>query len=336
MSKQFRNHAPAGIRIGVALGVLLMGGPVLEHHAHADATHAGTQAALSQYAYKDTKLLVSLVEDAASLLEKEGDDAFLEFGTKGSRWLTGETYLFAYTPDGTTVFHPISPELQGENVIGLKDIDGKPIVQEIVDIARNPAQNASGWVFYLWQDQRQLTPIWKASYIRKAVTPQGKTYLIGSGLYNIKVEKSFVADRVKLAGDLLLAAGKEEAFRQFRDNASPFVFLDTYVFVLSETGETLVDPAFPTLSGRNMLAFKDAVGFQPIRQLIEKLKTADEAWVQFLWPKPGAVVPSRKLVYARKITLNGETLIVGSDFFIATPIWMKVERVPSWQRNQRG
>lgn len=291
---------------------------------------------LSEYTYQDTKNLVSLVEDAAHLLETEGDAAFTEFGQPGSRWFNRDTYLFAYTPDGTAAFHPVSPELVGQNVIGLQDLNGKRVVQEIVDVAKLPEPDANRWVFYLWQDQRQLSPIWKASYIRKAITPAGKVYLIGSGLYDIKVEKAFVTRRVTRAVELLKKAGKQEAFRQFRDNASSFVFLGTYVFVLSETGETLVDPAFPNMSGRSMLGFRDAVGFEPIRQLVEKLKTADEAWVQFLWPAPGAVVPSRKLVYARKVTVNGETMIVGSDFYIATPIWMKVEEVSPWRQNQPG
>lgn len=278
---------------------------------------------LLRYVYMDTRKLVMLVEDAAALLEAKGEAAFGEFDEPGSRWLTGDTYIFAYTPDGTAVFHPISPELKNTNVINLTDIDGKPIIQEIVNVARSPSPKASGWVFYLWQDRTQITPIWKASYVRKAVTPDGKTFAVGSGLYNPKVEKVFVQERVNLACDLLAKAGKGEAFRQFRDTASPFSFLDSYVFVLSDKGETLVDPAFPTRAGRDMLNFKDAVGFQPIKVLLAKLQAADEAWVQFLWPKPGNVVPSRKLVYARKVNVNGETMIVGSDFFIATPIWMK-------------
>ena len=310
--------------LGMALAAVLMVLP------------AGAADKLAEYTYQDTKDLVSLVEDAAQRIETVGDAAFAEFGKPGSRWLNNETYLFAYAPDGTAAFHPVSPELVGKNVIDLKDLNGKLLVQEIVDVAKLDAPDANRWVFYLWQDQRELSPIWKASYIRKAITPEGKVYLIGSGLYDVKVEKAFVTRRVNRAVELLQSAGKEEAFRQFRDSASPFVFLGTYVFVLSETGETLVDPAFPNLSGRNMLGFRDAVGFEPIRQLVDKLKTADEAWVQFLWPEPGAVVPSRKLVYARKVTDDGEAVIVGSGFYIATPIWMKVEEVSPWRQNQPG
>ena len=60
-----------------------------------------------------------------------------------------------------------------------------------------------------------------------------------------------------------------------------------------------------------------------MQQILEKLKNADEAWVQYLWPKPGSSLPSRKLVYVRKARAGDDTFIVGSDFFLATPIWMK-------------
>ncbi len=149
--------------------------------------------------YKDTQNLVSLVEDAASLIETKGDEAFKEFSRKNSKWLNSDYYLFAYTLDGTTVFHPLRPELVGQNVMDLKDMNGKQIIRQITNIGRRPAKDASGWVFYLWEDQTQLTPTWKAAYIRKVVTPDLKTYVIGSGSYSIKVEKAFVEERVERA-----------------------------------------------------------------------------------------------------------------------------------------
>src|SRR5262245_1534431 len=41
----------------------------------------------SLYAYRDTKNLVALVEDAAALLEQKGEQAFKDFGQKDSKWL---------------------------------------------------------------------------------------------------------------------------------------------------------------------------------------------------------------------------------------------------------
>ena len=200
---------------------------------------------IAKYTYKDTQDLVSLVEDAAGLIETKGDAAFKEFAQKDSKWLNADYYLFAYTLDGTTVFHPLMPELVGQNVMDLKDMNGKQIIRQITNIGKRSASDASGWVFYLWEDQTQLTPSWKAAYVRKVVTPDHKTYVVGSGSYSIKVEKAFVEERVKRAARYLQTAGKAEAFKRFHSRASSFFFLDSYIFVLNEQGETLVDPAFP-------------------------------------------------------------------------------------------
>jgi signal transduction histidine kinase len=279
---------------------------------------------LSLYTYRDTRNLVSLVEDAARLMERKGEQAFREFAEQDSKWLNDDYYLFVYALDGTCMFHPVTPELIGKNVIDLKDMNGKPIVRQITDVGRKGENDASGWVFYLWQNQTQLIPSWKSAYVRKVVAPNGQTYVVGSGSYNIKVEKVFVEERVRMAADLLKSAGKAAAFEQFRDPASPFVFLESFIFVLNVQGHTLVDPAFPTMAGRDLSEFKDAVGFFAIREVLKKLAHADQAWVQYLWPKPGSSVTSRKLVHVRKVDIGGETLVVGSDFFLATPIWMKV------------
>jgi len=321
-----RRPGPFGVWRGALAG--LMAG-LLAAAAVAPATAAEDR--LSLYTYRDTRSLVALVEDAAALIERNGDQAFKDFAQKDSKWLNDDYYIFVYALDGTCLFHPITPELVGQNVIDLKDMNGKPIIRLITDVGRKPEKDASGWVFYLWENQTQITPNWKSAYVRKVITPNGQTYVVGSGSFTIKVEKVFVEQRVRLAADLLRTAGKTEAFKQFRDPGSRFVFLDSFIFVLDEQGRTMLDPAFPTQAGRDLSEFQDAVGLYPIKEALKKLEQADEAWVQYLWPKPGTSVTTRKLVYLHKVSVGGETLVVGSDFFLATPIWMKVE--DAWPKN---
>jgi methyl-accepting chemotaxis protein len=88
-------------------------------------------------------------------------------------------------------------------------------------------------------------------------------------------------------------------------------------------GRARVDPSYPTLAGRDLTGFRDFIGRYVVREIIQKLRTSDEAWVQYLCPKPGASMPSRKLAYVRKARVGNETLIVGTDFFLATPVWMR-------------
>jgi len=276
------------------------------------------------YLYADTKQLVFLVEEAAGLVEEIGPEAFREFSVRGSRWLDDSHYLFVYDLNGVCLFHPAIPELVGRNLLDFKDMNGKPVGRWINEIGHRPEREASGWIFYLWKAPTDLTPTWKNSYVRKAAGPQGKVYLVGSGVHHFKIESIFVRQCVDRAAQLLKDQGKEVAFARFRDRSSQFFFCDTYIYVFNTEGQCLVDPAFPHLERRDLTTVKDAAGHYVVKEMLHRLENSDTAWVQYMLPKPGASMPSRKLAYLRKVKVNGEILIVGADCFQATPIWMKL------------
>ena len=85
----------------------------------------------------------------------------------------------------------------------------------------------------------------------------------------------------------------------------------------------MVDPAFPNRTGRSVVEFQDAVGFFAFKDVLKKLENADEPGCNIL-AEPGISTPSRKLIYVRKVKVGDEVFIVGSDFFLATPIWLRV------------
>jgi len=273
--------------------------------------------------YEDTKRLVKRVEDAAALMEREGTAAFAEFGRRKSRWFDERCFLFVYDREGVCIFHATIPELVGKNLMDLRDMNGKPLIRFITDVSRKPRRDANGWVFYLWQEKNEFEPKWKSAYIRKVVMPDNTVCAIGAGHHNLKIEKVMVQENVLSAVDLLALEGKQAAFKDFLNPASRYSFRNTFIWVTDERGLALVDPAFPEKEGRDLTLFRDAIGRPVMKDIIDKLRNADEAWVQYLWPRPGAVTASRKLSYARKARVGGETLLVGSDFFLATPIWMK-------------
>lgn len=276
------------------------------------------------YLYEDTRRLVEFVESAAALVEQRGTAAFQEFDPADSRWRTSPTYLFIYDGGGTCLWHGRNRNLVGRNLLSFRDALGKPVVEFFVEVGRRPEPDASDWIFYLFEERTDFLPQWKSSYVRKAVAPDGKVYLVGSGSSRIKMEKVFVRDHVDAAARLLRERGRDAAFRDLKAPGSRFYFLGTFVFVLDGRGRSLVDPVYPTMEGRDMLGFRDAIGRLVVQELLHKLETADVAWLQFLWPKPGEMLPSRKLIYVRKVNVGGETLFVGSDFYLATPIWMRL------------
>ncbi|MCX5751799.1 MAG: cache domain-containing protein [Candidatus Saganbacteria bacterium] len=287
--------------------------------------YAILQDKLSVYEYEDTKQLVVLVENAASLIENKGDAAFKDFGEKNSKWLNDQYYLFVYDPSGKCIFHPIEPDLVGQDLINFKDIDKRPVITLISDVAKKPGADASGWVFYLWEEPwRAPIPHWKSSYIRKAIAPNGQVYLVGSGLYDMKMEKVFLQEQVDKAAELILAKGKEAAFRQLQDYACPFNIMGSYIMVTDSSGDIVADPSFPALrKKRNILNFRDMTGKYVSKDIRVGLTNKDRMWMLYIWPKGEGNRPARYLAYIRKVQVGNEVFYVASDYVPAMPIWMK-------------
>jgi len=276
------------------------------------------------YAYQDNRQLVRLVEEAAALVESRGTAAFPTFAIKGSKWFNDENYLFVYGERGTNVFHPIEPELQGQDLSALKDMEGRPVVALLMAIASKPEPDASGWIFYLWEGPWHRRPLWKGSYVRKAIAPDGKVYLVGSGLYNIKVEKVFIRDSVDRAAALIQQLGKEAAFEQLRDTASPLHVMDSYIQVTDEEGNVLVDPLFPNLlHKRNIAQQLDLIGKNVFQETRAALREKDATWSSFTAPKQGSGLPEKNLIYTRKVRSGDEIFFVGAGYVPTSPIWLK-------------
>jgi len=49
-----------------------------------------------------------------------------------------------------------------------------------------------GWYHYQWPVPGGLLPRWKSSYVRRVEAPSGRTYVVGSGVYNDRMERAFI------------------------------------------------------------------------------------------------------------------------------------------------
>lgn len=124
-------------------------------------------AALSCAALAATALSVHAAGDKATAAEatamvKKGvafvkangkDKAYAEISNKKGQFTDRDLYLVVYALDGTVRAHGANEKLIGKNVIDLKDIDGKPYVQERVDLAKSKGT--------FWQDYKFTNPVTK-------------------------------------------------------------------------------------------------------------------------------------------------------------------------------
>lgn len=267
------------------------------------------------YQYEETRELVALVTDAIELVRSKGETAFDDFRVAGSRWRQEETYIFVLDPEGNMRVHP-DPALEGKNELDLKDINGKPIIRGLIDAAMSLPGKPEGWYHYQWPVPGGLLPRWKSSYVRLATAPSGNRYVVGSGTYNDRMERTFVEHAVKDAIGQIEQHGAA-AFPLFHDPKGPFIAKDAYIFVFDMQGIDLVNPGFPNLEGRKLMDLKDAHGKQLIREMFEVVQTGDSGWVDYMWPKPGESVSTQKSAYVSRAKMGDQWVLVGCGVYLA-------------------
>jgi signal transduction histidine kinase len=254
-----------------------------------------------------------LVRAGAAVLEREGERAYPSFREKDSRWFHNGTYLFVWNMNGVRTFNAAIPEGEGLDVSELKDILGRPLGRMILEVAASPS--GEGWIHYMYPEPGGLFPTWKSTFLKRVTYPSGEQFVVGSGIYNMRLERAFIEDVVDRAAALIEARGRG-AFDRLRDQTGPFRFMDIYVFVDTPDGTELVNPAQPSLEGTNLMGLKDVNGKPVAREYIAAAMKDGRAWVEYYWYKPGDNVPARKETFVRKVVSNGETFIVGSGLYL--------------------
>jgi signal transduction histidine kinase len=84
--------------------------------------------------------------------------AFDAFTTDPS-WQDRDLYVTVRDKTGTALVHPKQPAMVGKNHIDMKDVDGKPLVREIVACANEC------WVEYKWKNHTSGAIEQKSSYV---------------------------------------------------------------------------------------------------------------------------------------------------------------------------
>lgn len=152
-------------RLSLSIVLLFCCAPLLQ--AKSMTPKANTHEAVKAY-----------VEHAARLVASKGADCA---ALKSANWMAGDYYIFVVGPDGRAVCHP-SPQIVGKPLSEIIDANGKKVGEALM-----AAANAGGgWVDYIWPRPGTTTPVPKSSYAVKVKGPDGKSYVVGSGGYDLK------------------------------------------------------------------------------------------------------------------------------------------------------
>jgi hypothetical protein len=132
---------------------------------------------------KEKEMSVRPIEDAKYWVEQAKNFyrtsgkriALAEFTNPKGPFVQDELYIYVLNPRGTMLAHGVNEKFVGEEFIDLKDSDGKPFIEEILDTANN---EGSGWIDYKWYHPETKQVLTKTVYFEKV-----DDLIICSGVY---------------------------------------------------------------------------------------------------------------------------------------------------------
>ncbi len=124
------------------------------------------------------------------------------------KYQNGAEYFFVLGFDGVAAYHP-SPTLNGTDMSGVKDAAGKPMILEMMQLARTAGE---GYVGYVWPKTQGAEPTEKLSYVR--AVPEWK-WFVGTGIYIDDVSREFWRQAAALAVVAVVVLGAMIALSVF-------------------------------------------------------------------------------------------------------------------------
>ena len=120
---------------------------------------------------------VAMVKKAAAEIKANGKEkAFAAFADPNNKeFHDRDLYVFVYDLNGVSLAHGNNPKMVGKNLIDMKDLEGKPLIRQMVEVAKT---KGSGWVDYKWPNPVTKSMESKSSYVEKV-----DDMLVGSGIY---------------------------------------------------------------------------------------------------------------------------------------------------------
>lgn len=178
------------------------------------------------------------------------------------RYNDGRGYYFATRLDGVEQLFVDRPEMEGKNLLDVRDTNGKYVIRDMIEIAKTQKEGAYE---YTWtKPGHEAKDFPKLAYIRLF---EPFNWFIGTGEY--------LDDEEKNVQDLVLNRIAEIRFGN-----------DDYVFVVTYDGVTLMNDTQRELIGKNIWELTDPQGVKVIQEERKAVENPEGGFIQYQWKKP--------------------------------------------------
>ena len=259
------------------------------------ATNNGGQATgTPREAPSDTEQLVQFVEQAASQVRRDGQDAIEVFADADGPWQHRDTYIFVISGSGEALYHGSAAHLTGRPVRSFPDVDGRPYFNWLLT-ALEPAISEA-WAFYRWPRPSGFAPVWNAAYAVRVRGPADETYLVGAAVYELEPDRALLRAMAQYAAARLEVA-PQATVRQVRQDTGPFVYDTACVLITDAAGMLYAAPG--------------AWALDRLPDSFEKwLANGGTGWRTVRAPDTPSGEEAEWLFFAQRVSINGKTRVV--------------------------
>ncbi len=233
------------------------------------------------------QIIESIYKANQHLSEKEVTQLVME-ALRDVRFNDGRGYYFIYKMDGTTVMHPLRPDLEQTSTWELQDTHGGYIARDIV---RNIRSSTDGGAFSRWWFQKPGFGTQEFEKIGYAKHFAPYDWFIGTGEYTVDVEAYIQKRMLKWLSEF-----------RFDSNG--------YIFVLNMEGETIAH------IDRSKLSVNQPHLLQLFLEALEKTGDENAAFVRYESAYvPKAVTSGEKISYVKKLPEWG--WVIGGGVYLS-------------------
>ncbi len=199
----------------------------------------------------------------------------------------GGTGYFFINRNTKCVLHPIQPTLEGQDLVDLKDTDGKYFIREFVKLCKTRNE---GFISYKWLNPTSRKIEDKLTYIFYFAPLD---WIIGTGVYFDEITRQKQKEALEYVANLRY--GEDEYF-----------FISNYDSVLI---------SHPSLQGRDMSEVRDPEGILIVPPMVQIARKQGQGFHSYSWNKlKGTDQLYKKLTFSKHIP--DWEWIIGSGLYL--------------------
>jgi hypothetical protein len=258
---------------------------------------------------RDVRRVMRMVSGAASKVERTKGTSNFSLSCAEDLWIVD--------PVGRQIFSAKTGEAAGalRSQLGL---DPDRLLRVSLDWIALAGERKQGWLHCQADGPGGMVPRWKTFFVQVVTPEEGGTWLLAGEVITPRVDRRWLIDLADVAVDLVERQGMA-GIELFRNGEGPFRSGEMDLLIIDPAGVCLFMPLYPELEGRCLLDLRDAEGRELVREMLELVRDADHAWIEYQWPRPGEGAPRRKGAYLRRARLEQGWVLVGGESYLPQP-----------------